>query len=81
MTTFDPSESSRVRARRNAAAASRGKARNPHSAGYIPDTIMQCPKHHVDYVLRPSTREAPVLLIYDCPEAGCFNQLQLAARR
>jgi hypothetical protein len=81
MTTFDPSEQSRLRARRNAASASRGKTRNPHGAGYVRDTIMQCPKHHVDYVLRRSTREAPALLIYDCPEAGCFNQLQISAKR
>ena len=81
MTTFEPSDRSRVRARRNAASASRGKTRNPYGAGYIRDTIMQCPKHHVDYVLRQSTRKAPALLIYDCPEAGCLNQLQIAAKR
>jgi len=81
MTSFDPSESARSRARRNAASASRGRSRNPHGAGYIRDTIKQCPKHHVDYVLRPSKRVTPTLLIYDCPEAGCHITLQVPSKR
>ena len=81
MTTFNPSENSRSRARRNASLATRNRHRNPHGAGYIRDTIMQCPKHHVDYVLRPSSRVAPTLLIYDCPEAGCLITLQVPSKR
>lgn len=81
MSTFKPSESTRSRARRNAASAARDRTRNPHGAGYVRDTIMQCPKHQVDYVLRPSNRVAPTLLIYDCPEAGCHITLQVPAKR
>jgi hypothetical protein len=81
MSTFEPSETARIRARQNAAVAKKTKSRNPYGAGYIRDTIMQCPKHHVDYVLRRSTRKAPALLIYECPEAGCFNTLQVASKR
>ena len=81
MATFDPSEYARTRARQNAAAVKKTKSRNPYGAGYIRDTIMQCPKHHVDYVLRRSTRKDPALLIYDCPEVGCFNKLQVASKR
>ena len=81
MTTFDPSEYARIRARQNAASVKKTKSRNPYGAGYIRDTIMQCPKHHVDYVLRRSTRKAPALLIYDCPEVGCFNTLHVASKR
>ena len=81
MITFNPSESIRSRARRNARSARRDRTRNPYGAGYIRDTIMQCPKHHVDYVLRPSTRVAPTLLIYDCPETGCLITLQVPSKR
>jgi hypothetical protein len=80
MTTFYPSEDARTRARRNAASIKTTKSRNPYSAGYVRDTIMQCPKHHVNYVLRRSTRKVPALLIYDCPEVGCFNTLQVAIK-
>ena len=81
MTTFNLSESIRSRARRKATSANRGRARNPHGAGYIRESVMQCPKHHVDYVLRPSRRLAPTLLIYDCPEAGCLITLQVPSKR
>jgi hypothetical protein len=81
MTTFEPSEYARIRARQNAASVKKTKLRNPYGAGYIRDTIMQCPKHHVDYVLRLSNREAPALLMYDCPEEGCFNTLQVPTKR
>ena len=81
MTTFSLSESIRSRARRKARSASRARTRNPHGAGYIRESIMQCPKHHVDYVLRPSSRVAPNLLIYDCPEAGCLITLQVPSKR
>jgi hypothetical protein len=81
MTTFDPSEYARKRARQNVASVNKTKSRSPHGAGYVRDTNRQCPKHHVDYVLRPSTRKAPVLLIYDCPELGCFNTLQVPSKR
>lgn len=81
MAIFDSNEHDRARARQNAASAKRTKSRNPYGAGYVRDTIMQCPKHHVDYVLRRSTRKAPALLIYDCPEAGCFITLQVTSKR
>lgn len=81
MTIFNPSESIRSRARRNASSARRDKTRNPHGAGYVRNTTMQCPKHHVDYVLRPSNRVAPTLLIYDCPEIGCLITLQVPSKR
>ena len=81
MTMFNLSDRIRSRARRKAASARRDRTRNPHGAGYIRDTIMQCPKHHVDYVLRPSSRVAPTLLIYDCPEAGCQITLQVPSKR
>ena len=81
MTTFEPSEYARIRARQNAASVKKTKSRNPYGAGYIRDTVRQCPKHHVDYVLRHSKRKAPALLIYDCPEVGCFNTLQVASKR
>ena len=80
MITFEPSELTRKRARRNAALVKRTKFGNPYSPGYNRDTIMQCPKHHVDYVLRYSARKAPTLLMYDCPEEGCFNTLQVATK-
>ena len=81
MTTFNLSDRTHSRARRNTGSAGKDRTRNPHGAGYVRDTIMQCPKHHVDYVLRPSKRVAPTLLIYDCPEAGCLITLQVAAKR
>lgn len=81
MTSFNPSESSRSQARRSAASTNKNRSRNPHGAGYIRDTIMQCPTHRVDYVLRPSTRVDPTLLIYDCPEAGCLITLQVPSKR
>ncbi len=84
MTTFNPSEDARTRARRNAASVKKfkkTKSRSAYRAGYIRDTIMQCPRHHVDYVLRLSNREAPALLMYDCPEEGCFNTLQVPTKR
>ena len=81
MATFDPSESARTRARQNAASVNKTKSRSPYGAGYIRDTIRQCPKHHVDYVLRRSTRKAPALLIYDCPEVGCLITLQITSKR
>ncbi len=81
MTTFEQSEYGRIRARQNAASVKKTKSRNPYGAGYIRDTVRQCPKHHVDYVLRHSERKAPALLIYDCPEVGCFNTLQVASKR
>lgn len=81
MTSFDPDRLSRYRARRNAAAVNRGKAGNSYGSGYVRDSLRQCPKHHVDYVLRRSTRESPALLIYDCPEAGCFITLQVSSKR
>ena len=81
MTAFNPSEDARTRARRNAASIKTTKSRNPYSAGYVRDTIMQCPKHHVNYVLRRSTRKVPTLLMYDCPEEGCFNTLQVPTKR
>ena len=81
MTTFSLSDRIRSQARRNARSTGKDRARNPHAAGYVRDTIMQCPKHHVNYVLRPSKRVAPTLLIYDCPEAGCLITLQVAAKR
>jgi hypothetical protein len=80
MTAFEPSELTRNRARRNAALVKRTKSWNRYGAGYIRDTIMQCSKHHVDYVLRYSARKAPTLLMYDCPEEGCFNTLQVAKK-
>ena len=81
MTTFDQSESSRARSRQNAVSANRGRTRNAYGAGYVRDTLMQCPKQHIDYVLRPSKMVASTLLIYDCPEPGCFITLQLSAKR
>lgn len=81
MTTFNPNESIRSRASRKATSARRHRSRNPHGAGYIRDSIMQCPRHHVDYVLRPNSRVAPTLLIYDCPEAGCLITLQVPSKR
>jgi hypothetical protein len=81
MTSFDPDRLSRYRARRNAAAVNRGKAGNSYGSGYVRDSLRQCPKHHVDYVLRRSTRESPALLIYDCPEPGCFITLQVSSKR
>ena len=81
MATFDPSESARVRARQIAATIKKTRSRSVYGAGYISDTIMQCPKHHVEYVLRRNNREAPVLMIYDCPEDGCFNTLQVPTKR
>lgn len=80
MTTFEPSELARKRARRNAALVKKTTSRNSYSLGYNRGTIMQCPKHHVDYVLRYSARKAPTLLMYDCPEAGCFNAFQVATK-
>ena len=87
MATFYPSESALARARRIAASVKKTKktkktkSRSAYGAGYIRDTIMQCPRHHVDYVLRLSNREAPALLMYDCPEEGCFNTLQVPTKR
>ena len=81
MATFYPSESALARARRIAASIKKTKSRSAYGAGYIRDTIMQCPRHHVDYVLRLSNREAPALLMYDCPEEGCFNTLQVPTKR
>ena len=63
MNSFDPDKLSRSRARRNAAAVNRGKTGNSYGSGYVRDSLRQCPKHHVDYVLRRSTRESPALLI------------------
>ena len=84
MATFYPSESALARGRRIAASVKKikkTKSRSAYGAGYIRDTIMQCPRHHVDYVLRLSNREAPALLMYDCPEEGCFNTLQVPTKR
>ena len=81
MNTFDPSEYALKRARKNAASVNKAKVRNAHGAGNVRDTNRQCPKHHVDYVLRPNTRKAPVLLIYDCPELGCLTTLQVPSKR
>jgi hypothetical protein len=80
MITFELSELTRKRARRNAALVKRTKSWNPYGPKYNRDTIMQCPKHHVDYVLRYSARKAPTLLMYDCPEGGCFNTFQVAKK-
>ena len=80
MATFYPSESALAQARRIAASVKKTKSRSAYGAGYIRDTIMQCPRHHVDYVLRLSNREAPALLMYDCPEEGCFNTFQLSTK-
>lgn len=80
MAIFNSSAHVRTRTGRNAASANRVRTRSPHSAGYLRDTKMQCPTHHVDYVLRRSKRKNPTLLMYDCPEAGCFNTLQIATR-
>lgn len=81
MSIFNPSGSNHPRNRRSSASSRKDRSRNPHGAGYIRDTIMQCPKHRVDYVLRPSKRTDPKLLIYDCPEAGCFITLQVPSKR
>lgn len=81
MTSFDPDKPFRYRARRTAAAVNRGKTGNSSGSGYLRDSLKQCPKHHVDYVLRRSTRESPALLIYDCPEARCFITLQISSKR
>jgi len=81
MTSFEPDRLSRSRARQNAAAVNRGKTGNSYGSGYVRDSLRQCPKHHVDYVLRHSTRASPALLFYDCPEAGCFITLQVSSKR
>ena len=66
--------------RRNATSLDKSRPRSPRGAGYAHSTLMQCPEHHVDYVLRRSTRAAPTLLIYDCPEGDCFITLQVSAK-
>ena len=45
MTTFNLSDRTHSRARRNTGSAGKDRTRNPHGAGYVRDTIMQCPKH------------------------------------
>ena len=66
--------------RRNTTTFKRSRPRNTQGAGYAHSTLMQCPKHHVNYVLRRSTRKAPTLLIYDCPEVDCSISLQVSAK-
>ena len=79
--TFILSKSARARrAKRIAATVKRTKSGSVYGVGYIRDTILQCPKHHVDYVLRGSSRVDPPLLMYDCPEDGCFNTLQVRTK-
>ena len=80
MAIFKLSEHARARAGRNATSVNRTRTRSPHSAGYLRDTKMQCPTHHVDYVLRRTKRKNPAVLMYDCPEAGCYNTLQIATK-
>ena len=80
MAIFNLSEHARALSRRSGKSAGRTRSRTPHSAGYLRDLKMQCPKHHVDYVLRRTTRKNPTLLMYDCPEVGCFNTLQIAVK-
>ena len=69
-----------TRARRIAASVTKTTSKNVYSAGYIRHTINQCPKHHVEYVLRPANRADPAFLTYECPEEGCFNTLQLSTK-
>ena len=98
MATFYPSESALARARRIAASVKKTKktkktkSRSAYGAGYIRDTIMQCPRHHVDYVLRLSNREAPALLFttvqkkvvsthYKSQQSGSVNRCGCEASR
>lgn len=80
MTSTDTSESTRKRTKRSGGSVKVTKAWNPYSPAYNRGTIMQCPKHHVDYTLRFSTRKDPSILMYDCPEDGCYNSLQIATK-
>ncbi len=80
MFTFIPSGSASARARQVAASVKKTKSRKVYGAGNIRHSIMQCPKHHVEYVLRRSSRAVPTLLMYDCPEEGCFNTLQVSTK-
>ena len=81
MTSFTPSESARARARRIAATVKRTKTGSVHGAGYISETISQCPRHHVCYVPRHTPRENPILLMYDCPVEGCLYTLQIPLKQ
>lgn len=68
------------RVRLNTTTTKRSRPGNARHSGYTHGTLLQCPEHHVDYVLRRSTRKAPTLLIYDCPEVDCFITLQVSAK-
>jgi hypothetical protein len=70
----------RKQLRRNATSPKKTRPRNTQGSGYAHSTLMQCPEHHVNYVLRRSTRAAPTLLIYDCPEVDCLITLQISAK-
>ena len=80
MATPTDSEFAWARAKQNAASVATAKSRRLYRAGYISNTVKQCPKHNVDYVLRHSSRKAPALLMYDCPVEGCFNTLQVPTK-
>ena len=69
-----------ARARRIAASVKKTRPKGVYSAGYVRQTIKQCPKHHVEYVLRRGNRADSAVLMYDCPEEGCFNSLQVSKK-